>query len=91
MFDKDGLYMSHGADERVLTVIVEDNRRTLWIRYFATRDSVLDVLDDEVLNDHKRDAIASYLNTKKGFYTQTYNVPPGGFKSHSFLKFVLES
>jgi hypothetical protein len=90
MFDKDGLYMSHGADGRVLTV-VEDMRRTLWIRYFATKDSVLDILEDEVLDGHERDAMASYLNVKKGFYTDAYNVPPGGFKSHAFMKYVLES
>jgi hypothetical protein len=28
MFAKDGLYMSHGAEGRVLTVIVQDNRHT---------------------------------------------------------------
>ena len=91
MFDKDGLYMSHGSDGNVLTVIVEDNRRTLWIRNFATKDTVLDILEEEVLDGHERDAIASYLNAGKGFYTNAYNVPPGGFQSHAFLKFVLES
>lgn len=91
MFDKDGLYISHGSDGRALTVIVEDNRRTLWIRNFATKDSVLDILEEEVLGGHEREAIASYLNAQKGFYTDSYNVPPGGLKSHAFLKYVLES
>ena len=91
MFGKDGLYMSHGSDGSVLTVIVEDNRRTLWIRNFATKDSVLDILEEEVLDGHEREAIASYLNAKKGFYTDEYNAPPGGFKSHAFMKYGLES
>jgi hypothetical protein len=91
MFGKDGLYMSHGSNGNVLTVIVEDNRRTLWIRNFATKDSVLDILEEEVLDGHERDAIASHLNAKNGFYTDAYNVPPGGFKSHAFMKYVLES
>jgi hypothetical protein len=52
---------------------------------------VLDILEEEVLDGHERDAIASYLNTKKGFYADEYNVPPGGFKSHAFIKYVLES
>lgn len=83
--------MSHGADGRVLTVICEDNRKTLWVRYFATRDSVLDILEDDVLSGHDRSAISSYLSAKKGFYTDKYNVPEGGLKDCAFLKYVLES
>ena len=91
MFGKDGLYMSHGSDGNVLTVIVEDNRRTLWIRNFATKDSVLDILEDDVLSGHQRDAIASHLSAKKGFYTDEYNIPEDGFKGCAFLKYVLAS
>jgi hypothetical protein len=89
--DKDGLYMSHGADGRLLTVISEDNRRTLWVRNFATRESALDILADEVLSGHDRSAIASYLSAKKGFFTDSYNVPEGSFKDYAFLKYVLEA
>ncbi len=59
---KDGLFMSHGVDGTVLTVIREDNGRTLWVRNFATKESVLDVLEDDVLSGHERSAIASYLS-----------------------------
>jgi hypothetical protein len=88
---KDGLYMSHGADGTLLTVICEDNRRTLWVRNFATYNDALNVLEDDVLNGHDRSAIASYLSAKKGFYTDNYNVPEGGFKDCAFLKYILEA
>jgi hypothetical protein len=91
MFGKDGLYMSHGSDGNVLTVIVEDNRRTLWVRNFATKDSVLDILEDDVLSGHDRSAIASHLSTKKGFYTDEYKVPEDGLKGCAFMKYVLAS
>ena len=88
---KDGLHMLHGVDGAVLTIIREDNGKTLWIRNFATKESVLDILEDDVLSEHKRDAIASYLSAKKGFYTDNYNEPEGGFKDCAFLKYVLEA
>jgi hypothetical protein len=88
---KDGLYMSHGADGTLLTAICEDNRRTLWVRNFATYNDALNVLEDDVLSGHDRSAVTSYLSAKKGFYTGDYNKPEGGFKDCAFLKYVLEA
>jgi hypothetical protein len=91
MYSKDGLYMSHGTDGTVLTIIVEDNRKTLWVRNFATKESVLDILEDDVLSGHDRSGIASHLSAKKGFYTDNYNEPEDGFKGCAFLKYILEA
>jgi hypothetical protein len=88
---KDGLFMSHGVDGTVLTVIREESGRTLWVRNFATKESVLDILEDDVLSGHDRSDIASYLSAKKGFFTDNYNEPEGSFKDCAFLKYVLES
>lgn len=88
---KDGLFMSHGVDGTVLTVIREQNGRTLWVRNFATKESVLDILEDDVLSGHDRSAISSHLSAKKGFYTDDYNGSEGGFKDCAFLKYVLET
>ena len=87
---KDGLFMSHGTDGNVLTVIMEDNGGTLWIRNFTDKKDALDILEDDVLSEHERSTIASHLSAKKGFYTDNYNEPEGGFKDYFFKKYVLE-
>jgi hypothetical protein len=89
--EKDGLYMSHGPEGRVLAVIREGNGQTVWIRNFATKESVLDILEEEVLQGHERSAISDYLSSKKGFYTDNFETPEGGFRSHAFMKYVLSS
>jgi hypothetical protein len=88
---EDGLYMSHGVDGTVLVVIAQDNRKTLWVRSFAATEYVLGVLDEEVLSDHDRSAMASHLSAKKGFHTKSYNEPEGGLKDCAFQKYVLET
>ena len=52
---------------------------------------MLGVLDEEVLSDHDRSAMASHLSAKKGFHTKSYNEPEGGLKDCAFQKYVLET
>jgi len=74
--DKDGLYLLSGPDKRILGLIVENNRQNVWLRYFATMESALDILEDDVLSGHERTAVLSHLK-KGGFYTDSYEIPEG--------------
>jgi hypothetical protein len=69
--DKDGLYLLSGPDGRVLCLIVENNRSTVSMRYFATKEDAISILEDDVLSEHERTAVLSHL-TKGGFYTDSY-------------------
>lgn len=76
----DGLYITHGIEGRTLVIVREDNGSTLWLRDFASAQSALDVLEDDVLMQHKRSDIESSLSGKRGFYTTEYEEPDDGLR-----------
>jgi hypothetical protein len=83
--DKDGLYLLNGSDKRVLCLIVENNRGTVLIRYFATKEDAINILEDDVLSEHERTAVLSHL-TKGGFYTDSYQEP----ENVAFMRYELK-
>ena len=85
---KDGLYVSHGPDKHTLVIIREDNGRTLWVRDFVTIESALDILEDDVLCGHNRANILSNVTGNRGFFTDDFNEPEGGFSACSFIRYL---
>jgi hypothetical protein len=87
----DGLYITHGIEGHALVIVREDNGSSLWLRDFASVESALDVLDDDVLMQHKRSDIESSLSGKRGFYTAEYEKPEDGLRGCAFKKYVSAS
>lgn len=67
---EDGLYISHGPENRALAVIREDGGKTLWVRNFATADSALDIMEDNILAESDRSEIEQELARHKGYFWQ---------------------
>lgn len=88
---KDGLYLNHGADKHALVVIRENNGRTLWVRDFVSVEMALNVLEDDVLSGHSRANILSKLGGNRGFFTESFDKPEGGFSDCAFQCYVLSS
>jgi hypothetical protein len=63
----DGLYITHGIEGRALTIISENNGSTLWLRDFATLQSALDILEDDILAPHERSDIEVPPSRRRGF------------------------
>jgi hypothetical protein len=90
MFE-DGVYLSHGAQGHVLVIVREDGGATLWVRDFASVETALGLICDDILVEHERSAVASRLSGGRGFYTAEYEEPEDGFGACSFKKYALAS
>jgi hypothetical protein len=77
---EDGLYISHGPENYALAVIREDNGQTLWIRNFATAESALDIMEDNILAEVDRSEIEQELNRRKGYFSAKLQRPEDGYK-----------
>ncbi len=84
----DGLYITHGIDGRALTIIRENNGATLWLRDFATVQSALDILEDDILAPHERSDVEVPLSRRRGFYTAEFNEPEEGFDRYAFRRYI---
>ena len=87
----DGLYITHGSEGRVLTIIRENNGGTLWIRNFVSVEVALDVLYEDILSMYDRSNIENVLSSGQGFYTAEFNEPEEGFNGYAFMRYVLAS
>ena len=81
-------YICTRPRDHALAVIVEAEGTTIWRRNFATFQSALDILEDEILEDYDRDAIEAELAKHKAYFTQ---IEPreNGYKDHAFKRYVL--
>ena len=86
---KDGLYISHGPENTALAVIRENGGNTLWIRNFATVDSALDIMEDNILAESDRSEIEQELARHKGYFLATPERPEDGYKEIAFLRYTL--
>jgi hypothetical protein len=86
---EDGLYICHGPENRALAVIREDGGKTLWIRNFATVDSALDIMEDNILAESDRLEIEQELARHKGYFLATPERPEDGYKEIAFLRYTL--
>jgi hypothetical protein len=86
---EDGLYISHGPENRALAVIREDGGETLWIRNFATINSALDIMEDNILAKSDRSAIEQELARHKGYFLENPERPEDGYKEIAFLRYTL--
>ena len=89
--NSDGLYITHGIEGHALTIIRENNGATLWVRDFASIESALDILDEDILVMHERSEIESVLSRRQGFYTAEFTEPEEGFNGYAFMQYILAS
>jgi hypothetical protein len=71
-----------------LTIIRENNGATLWLRDFATVQSALDILEDDILAPHERSDVEFPLSRRRGFYTAEFNEPEEGFDGYAFRRYI---
>ncbi|MBB6143061.1 hypothetical protein HNQ77_001005 [Silvibacterium bohemicum] len=88
---EDGLYISHGPENHALAVIREDNGQTLWIRNFATAESALDIMKDNILAELDRPEIEQELNRRKGHFSAELQRPEDGYKEVAFQRYTRQS
>jgi len=88
---EDGLYISHGPENHALAVIREDNSQTLWIRNFATAESALDIMEDNILAELDRSEIEEGLNRRKGYFSAELQRPEDGYKEVAFQRYARQS
>ncbi len=88
---KDGIYLHHGPDNHALAIIREDTGQTIWLRDFVNVEAALNVLEDEVLDQHDREAIEQELARHKGLFTSEIEPREDGYKDHAFTKYVREN
>jgi hypothetical protein len=87
----DGLYITHSIEGRALAIVRENNGATLWVRDFASVESALDILDEDILAMYERSDLESALSRKQGFYAAEFNEPEEGFNGYAFLRYILAS
>jgi hypothetical protein len=89
---EDGLYISHGPENRALAVIREDGGETLWIRNFATTESALNIMMDDniILAESDRSEIEQQLARQKGYFSATPKRPKDGYKEIDFWRYTRE-
>jgi hypothetical protein len=85
---EDGLYISHGPENRALAVIREDNGETLWIRNFATEKYALDIMEDNILADLDPAEIEQELSRGKGYFSAEIQRPEDGYKEIAFQRYT---
>ncbi len=86
---KDGLYISHGPENRALAVVRENGGVTLWIRNFEMIKSALDIMEESILAESDRSVIEQELARRKGYFTIAPERPEGGYKEIGFLRYSL--
>ncbi|HZL49373.1 MAG TPA: hypothetical protein VFC37_00330 [Terracidiphilus sp.] len=88
MLQRNGLHLHKGSDGHALAVIVEGEGKTIWLWNFATFQSALDVLEDEILEEYDRNAIEAEIAKNKAYFTEIES-REGGYKDHAFKRYVL--
>ena len=88
MLQRNGLHLHKGPDDHALAVIVEAEGRTIWLRNFATFQSALDILEDEILEGYDRDAIEAELTRHNAHFAEIEQ-REDGYKGHAFKRYVL--
>ena len=66
-----------------------DGGETLWIRNFATVDSALNIMEDNILAESDRSEIEQELARHKGYFLATPERPEDGYKEIAFLRYTL--
>jgi hypothetical protein len=89
MLQRNGLHLHKGPDDHALAVIVEGYGRIIWLRNFATFQTALDILEEEILEDYDRDAIEAELATHNAYFIEI-ETRQDGYKDHAFKRYVLD-